>query len=648
MSLDLFQRALQQYSMNRHADAWAILSPLIDCPQPDAEALNLAGACACAMHRAEQAQMLWERAIEQHPQHAGVHNNLGNLYEQLGRLPEAAAMFRRALELDPDSPAVHYNLGNVLAKLERIPDAEQSLRRALELKPDLVAAHYSLGKLLMMLACFDEAQQHFDIAIEARPDWADAHFNLGKTFAARQRHGEAEHAFRAAIESNPRLMMAYQSLVEVLQTQGRFADLEGVYRRLTEHAPEFAAANCNLGQVIAQVTALAGLERLDEAEAAYRRAIAVQPDYVPAHIALGNLLKESEARADEMLAAFRRAVELDPASARARMNLAGGLLRVGKYAEAWPLWEARYDETWPEHPIPVPDLPWPQWRGEPLAGKSLFVIHEQGFGDTFQFCRFLPMLRSQGLSTLSVVWSEDDPLLASVGGVDACVSTDALHTLPSPDYWCFMMSLPGLLGITFETVPNTTPYLAVADARIEHWRSRLPAGVPKIGIAAMSEPRASPLDARRWVSAQTCIPLLGLPGVRFVNLQKAPIARAQYDVLPPPLRPLDLMGDVRDFSDTAAIIASLDVVIAADTSVAHLAGALGKPVWMLLGSNPCWRWGISGERTVWYPKARLFRQTRPNEWGDVIARVADALTDWRDRNASADAGDGPPITPRSP
>ncbi|MFM0052205.1 tetratricopeptide repeat protein [Caballeronia grimmiae] len=648
MSPDLYQRALQQYSLNRHADALAILSPLLDRPQADAEALNLAAACACAMHRAEQAQMLWERAIAEHPQHAGAYNNLGNLYEQRERLPEAEAMFRRALELDPGSPGVHYNLGNVLAKQERIADAEQSLRRALELQPDLVAAHYSLGKLLMMLARFNEAQQHFEIAIETRPDWADAHFNLGKTFAARQRQDEAEHAFRAAIESNPRLVIAYQGLVEVLETQGRFAELEGVYRRLTEHAPEFAAADYNLGQVISRVTQLAGLERLDEAEAAYRRAIAVQPDYVLAYIALGNLLKESEARTDEMLATFRRAVELDPASAQARLNLAGGLLRIGEYAEAWPLWEARYDETWPERPIPVPNLPWPQWRGEPLAGKSLFVIHEQGFGDTFQFCRFLPMLKSQGLSMLSVVWSEDDPLLASVDGVDACVSAGASHTLPPPDYWCLMTSLPGLLGITFETVPGTTPYLAVGDARIEHWRSRLPTGVPKIGIAAMSEPRPSALDARRWISAQTCIPLLGLPGVRFVNLQKAPIARAQYDVLPPPMRPLDLMGDVRDFSDTAAIIASLDVVITADTSVAHLAGALGKPVWVLLCSNPCWRWGISGEGTVWYPKARLFRQSRPNDWDGVIARVVDALTDWRDLNASADAGDGQPITPRSP
>lgn len=630
MSVDSYQRAAQHYSLNQYADALAVLSPLLDRPDADAEALNLAAACAYAMNRADLAQAYWQRAVAGHPGHAGVHNNLGNLYEQLKRFPEAQALYRRALDLNADFAEAHYNLGNVLALQDRIVDAEQSLRRALELRPDLASAHYSLGKLQMTQTRADEAQTHFRFAIEARPDWADAHSGLGAAFAALQREDEAERAYRAAIELNPRLTSAYQGLAAILDAHGRFAELESVYRRLAEQLPELSAAHYNLGQVIYLITATVGLERIDEAEAAYRRAIEIQPDYTQAYIALGNLLKEHPGRAQEMLATFRRAVEVDPNSAEARINLAAGLLRVGAYAEAWPLMEYRYGDDSSGRRIRVPDLSFAQWRGEPLEGKSMLVIHEQGFGDSFQFCRYLPLLKAQGLSTLSVAWLQNDTLLASVEGVDACINDDALHTAPRHDYWCFMMSLPALLETG--TIPDVTPYLAADEARIEYWRGRLPAQVPKVGIAAMAEPRPSPFEARRWVGAQACVPLLGLPGVRFVNLQKAPVARAQLDTLPPHLRPLDLMDDVEDFADTAAIIASLDLVIAVDTSVAHLAGALGKPVWMLLPSNPCWRWLIDGEDCVWYPKARLFRQTQPNQWGDVIARVADALAEWRDRN----------------
>jgi tetratricopeptide (TPR) repeat protein len=630
--LDPYHRAMQHYSANQYGEALAVLSPLLDRPHADVEALNLAAGCAYAMNRVDLAEAYWQRAVADHPQHPGVHNNLGNLYEQLKRFPEAEAMFRRSLDLKPDFAEAHYNLGNVLALQERIADAEQSLRRALELRPDFASAHYSLGKLLMKQARPEEARECFGLAIYNRPNWADAHFGLGSALAALQRREEAERTYRAAIELNPRLASAYQGLAEILETDGRDAGLEDVYRRLADQLPELSGAHYNLGQVIYRTTALAGFERIDEAEAAYRRAIEVQPDYLPAYIALGNLLKEDPARADEMLATFRRAVELDPDSAEARLNLGGALLRVGAYAEGWPLMESRYDTSERQRPMFPPSFPFPRWQGEPLAGKSILVLHEQGFGDTFQFCRYLPMLKSQGLTTLSFASPLAPALLSSIDGVDICIGGDAIDSLAHHDYWCLLMSLPALLGTTYDTVPNVTPYIAADEERIAHWRSRLPAQVPKIGFAAMAEPRPSVFDARRWISAQACVPLLGVSGVRFVNLQKAPVARAQLDTLPPHFRPLDLMDDVQDFADTAAIIASLDLVIAVDTSVAHLAGALGKPVWMLLPSNPCWRWLIDGEESVWYPKARLFRQTKPSQWDDVIARVADALGRWRDGN----------------
>lgn len=305
---DCYHAALAHYMSGRIADALALLEPSIDGGPASPETLDLAAACEYSMNRPDRAEAYWRRAIGENPHHARAHSNLGNLYERLGRLPKAEAMYRRALEL----------------------------------KSDFAEAHYNLGRLLMSQKRFDEAKTHLQLAVEARPDWADAHFKLGNVLAAQLHRDEAERAYRAAIELNPRLITAYQGLAELLESRGDLAELENVYHRLAESMPDLAAAHYNLGQVIYRTTAVAGLERLDEAEAAYRRAIALQQDYTQAYIALGNLLKEHPTRVDDMLATFRRAVEIDNPhhAADARLNLAGGLLRVGANAEAWPLLEA--------------------------------------------------------------------------------------------------------------------------------------------------------------------------------------------------------------------------------------------------------------------------------------------------------------------
>ncbi|WP_244849906.1 glycosyltransferase family 9 protein [Caballeronia sp. SL2Y3] len=286
-------------------------------------------------------------------------------------------------------------------------------------------------------------------------------------------------------------------------------------------------------------------------------------------------------------------------------------------------------------------MSYPQWRGEPLAGKSLLVVTEQGFGDSIQFIRYLPMLKAQGAAKLTVVCPPAlAALLESANGVARCVTPDALAALQPHDYWCF---LPARAGTTLDTIPRATPYLHASASRIEYWMRRLP-DTPKVGIAWSGEPRPWMPDSfgafsRRWLDASLCELLFATPGVTFVSLQKGPTARAQLAALPARLRPLDPMNDVADFADTAATIASLDLVISVDTAVAHLAGALGKPVWILLCANACWRWLEDRDDSPWYPTARLFRQRAPGQWIEVIERVVDALTDWRRPKD---------VTPRSP
>ncbi|WP_250473553.1 tetratricopeptide repeat protein [Caballeronia sp. GAFFF1] len=679
---DRYHAAFSHYSNARFADALALLAPMLARHPATSEVLNLAAMCAFRADRHELADAYWQRAMKEHPNDAGSYSNFASALTARGRLSEARALYRRAIELRPDFVEAHYNLANVSQKLGQMDEAEVSFRQALRLKPDFAEAHLNLaallahagrlpeaeaayrqalaarpgyaeahnnlGNLLKDAGRFDEAVAHLRQAVAARPDWADAHFNLGNAHTARASLGDARSAYRNAVALRPDFAGALNNLGGVLDALGYLKDAEAAYRRVLAIEPDSADAHCNLANVIYRDVALGRRERLAEAEASYRRALALRPGFAAALINLGNLLREDGARSAEAQAVFREALRVDPESADARLNLATTLLRAGDFAQGWTCFEARYDARLSQRSVLPPDVPYPQWRGEPLAGKSLLVVTEQGFGDSIQFIRYLPMLKAQGAAKLTVVCPP--ALVALLESADVtsqftmqCVTPDALAALPPHDYWCFLMSLPARAGTTLDTIPRATPYLHASASRIEYWRSRLP-DTPKVGIAWSGEPRPWMPDSfgafsRRWLDAPLCEPLFDTPGVTFVSLQKGPTARAQLAALPARLRPLDLMNDVADFADTAAIIASLDLVISVDTAVAHLAGALGKPVWILLCANACWRWLERRDDSPWYPGARLFRQRAPGQWGDVIEGVADALAEWRRLEG---------VTPRSP
>jgi hypothetical protein len=244
----------------------------------------------------------------------------------------------------------------------------------------------------------------------------------------------------------------------------------------------------------------------------------------------------------------------------------------------------------------IPGMPYPRWRGESLEGKSLLVWPEQGYGDTLQFCRYLPLLKARGVTRLGLACPPAlQRLFGSLEGVDALYPLDGTGTLPGHDYWCLMMSLPMLFGTTVDTIPSRTPYLSVPAALKRVWREKFPPGTFRVGLASAGDPRPhdpglNAVDQRRSMSAQLFLPLLRIPGMRFVSLQYGTASHPQLNDLPPELRPLDPMDEVNDFADTAAIIECLDLVITVDTSIAHLAGALNKPVWILSRHDGCWRW----------------------------------------------------------
>ncbi|MBI4741601.1 MAG: tetratricopeptide repeat protein, partial [Betaproteobacteria bacterium] len=415
-------------------------------------------------------------------------------------------------------------------------------------------------------------------------------------------HAEAAEVCRQAIALQPDCFDAHIHLGNSLKKQGRLRDAEASCRRAIELRPDQALAHYNLGN------ALFLQRELDGAESGYRRAIELQPDYLAAHVNLGSLLKDS-ARFAEAEAAYRSALELKPDFAEGRWNLSLLLLLQGKYAEGWPYYEARYDPAHRDRPATKPRLPFPQWQGEPLAGKSLVVWGEQGLGDEIQFARYLPLLKARGLTRLTLVGQPAlKTLQQSTPGADAVISLG--EALPAHDYWTFLLSLPLRFGTTLQTIPATLPYLRADPERMARWRVRLPRDGFKVGLVWRGS-AGHKNDANRSLPGLAALaPLWAVPG------------------------------------DTAAIVAQLDLVVCVDTSVAHLAGALGKPCWVLLPAvGTDWRWLQERADSPWYPGVvRLFRQTSAGRWEETVGEVARALMDCAGNLPySPHSGDSQPV-----
>ncbi|BBU33016.1 hypothetical protein BTHE68_67500 (plasmid) [Burkholderia sp. THE68] len=540
--------------------------------------------------RKQQAESIFLRAIELDALDPAAHYNLAIVLLDLGRAGEAETALRHVLTLDARFPGVHRNLGRAMHMLERYEDAHAFYRHAIELDPADIRAHSARAAALTLAGRLDEANAACDEAVRLDPAYGEAHLNRGAVLLGQDRLEEAEAALRTALSLDAHRAPAHYNLGTTLMEAGRLAEAEASLRRALDLDPAFVDAWHNLGRVLHR------LKRMDEAESAYRSGLRLRPS--------------------------------DP---DLEANLALVLLAKGQLAEGWMLYESRFSMRRADTHQREPGLAYPQWKGETLQGKSIVILSEQGLGDTLQFCRYLPLLKAKGVKRLTVVC---EPALArlveGIEEVDACIRSSDLHGLPKQDFWCFMMSLPLRFHTTLETVPALVPYLHAPASLVETWKMRLPSARPRIGLVWAGESRsgvklAAAVDRRRSIHARQLVPLLQVPGATFVSLQLGATTRPQISEIPETLRPFDPMSDVTDFADTAAIIENLDLVIAVDTSTAHLAGALNRPVWVLSRFDQCWRWLTGRDDTPWYPSMRLFRQTQAGDWDRVIGRIADEL-----------------------
>jgi tetratricopeptide (TPR) repeat protein len=565
-----------------------------------------------ALHRVgrlAEAASFYEQALELAPNHVDALHLLGTIRAQTGEPERGASLLRRAVAANPAFAAAHSHLGMALWKLDRPEEALASYDAAIALRPDFAEAHNGRGVVLTALMHYQDALASHDMAITLRPDQADAHYNRGVALRHLKRPEESLASLEAAIALNP----------------------------------GHAGAHHNRG------VALAELRRPDEALASYDRAISLQPDYAEAHSNRGILLLEQRLY-EQALESFDAAIALEPDFVDARFNRSLVLLSMGRLEEGfaeyrWRLGLARFNDAMPASPSTP-------WEGRSLAGSSILVLCEQGFGDSLHFIRYVRLLAAMAARVVVVAQPALVSLFRSIPGVEVYASLDESGF----DFHIPLMCLPRLFGTTLETVPAEVPYLFAEADKVDGWAERLSGcgadakvGLVWAGDSRKHDPDAHATDQRRSLSLSQFAPLARVAGVQFISLQKGePSEQALWP--PDGLRVVDMTADLHDFADTAALIANLDLVITVDTSVAHLAGALGKPVWILSRFDGCWRWLDGREDSPWYPTARLFHQRAADDWDDVVERVAAALSEFADQPAfgrDRPEADAPSVRPEA-
>lgn len=663
-----FAAAFSLHQAGRVREAEQAYSALLAHAPDQPEVLHALGVLRHQTGNSASAADLLARAAALTPDRAEYQFNLGLALFRLGRLEEAEQHFQAAVTLKPEWPAAQYDLGNTLRALKRSDEAARAYRQALRLRPDFFEAQVNLGNALRDSGRADQAANAYRRAMRQRPDQAEVYNNLGAVLLDQGDMAEAEDCFRAALRLRPDFQEALTGLSKLLERQAKHGDLLPVLAALLRLRANDAALYERYANLLRDVkqtqAAIAAYEqalalaparysaRFGRAEA-YRQArdfaaaraeleqlVALRPDAWQAHHDLANVLRDigdfaaaethyraalaitetagalshlgavlrDLGRLDEAEQVLNRALALEPGLEDARYNLAITHLTAGRLAGGFEAYDARFAKF-------AATLPkGRRWAGENPAGKTILVHAEQGLGDTIQFARYLPILAARGAR---VIFHVQRVLLGLFDGLAGAENRLALDQKASKhDMHAAIMSLPHLLRDA-HPAPIPIPYLFADPNRAEFWAARLASlPGPKIGLVWAGNPGFQ-ADHLRSIPAAMLAPLADAQA-SLVSLQKNAATL-------PDLAMHDWTGELADMADTAALVANLDLVIAVDTAVAHLAGALGRPVWLLNRFDSCWRWQTETESSLWYPTMRQFRQTAPGDWAGTIARVRAAL-----------------------
>jgi tetratricopeptide (TPR) repeat protein len=646
----LHRHSIALYQANRLAEAEQACLSMLALDASSFDALAMLGALATQSGRLARAEQCFREALRVNGAAAHVHNNLGIVLLELSRPLEAVASFDRAIARMPEFSDAHCNRAAALHHLGRCAEAVAGYEAAIARQPRLARAHRGRGAALYQLRRNAAALESYDLAVSLEPDVAVSHNLRGEVLLEMDRVDEALQSCDRSLRLDPTLLLAHLTRAEALRRRARPAEALAASDRALALHPQNAAAHTSHG------AALLELDRHEEALTHLRRAVAIDANYAQAHWYMGLCLRRVDRRTEALdawdrtralqpasaatlvnrglvlyelgriedaLRDYREAMRLAPQNADARWNASWCLLKLGQFTEGWDLFESR-----PAAPGPVRQLTKPRWTGlEDLTGRTLLVRAEQGLGDTIQFSRYLRRVADLGARVVLEAPPALHGLLRGLAGMSELIGFD--DPLPRYDYHCRLMSLPHALGTTLETIPGEVPYLKANEQKVLQWRQSLgPRTAVRVGLVWSAGVR--PDQPQLWYSERRNVPFEKLAqlkgaGCELYSVQQGQPAESQLSQAQasnwegPQI--VDCAALQRDSTDTAALIENLDLVITVDTAVAHMAGALGKPVWILLCFDACWRWLLDRSDSPWYPSARLYRQAVAGDWDSVLQQV---------------------------
>jgi tetratricopeptide (TPR) repeat protein len=618
---DMLDLALQHYKAGRFAEAAACCGKILNQSPRDFHALHLLGRVRMSEHQFDQAAYFLTAALGLAPPDdaaVGVLSDLAAAELAQRHVDSAVDCFRRILAIRPADPATLQRLGNALYDAGRIDEAIATYRLGVEAAPNSAGIFNNLGNAMRAAGLLEEAVVAYRSAVSLRPDHVLLQNNLGQALYMLDRNDEAAECHRRALAISPDDPDALIGLGNALRKGKQPGVAERAFEQACDHylhalriRPDDVSAQIGVGN------ALLGLFRHAEAVPYLERALAQRPEDNDTRIALGNALLGAN-RNVEALAQYREAEKHTTDTAPLRLNQALALLTIGGWSEGWELMESRFSV-----PQAFPGLELPRdvrfWRGEDIAGKTILLQGEQGLGDTIHLVRYAPMVAARGATVVLRVQPMLGKLLGGMRGVDIVLT--GFDPAPAVDAVCPLMSLPRAFDTDLATVPAQVPYLTVPESYRMLWRTLLgERRRPRVGVAWRGQQH---LPHRSMPLAQLA-PLLQRADYEFHGLQKE-ITDSDREWLAAHKLLIDHSDELSDFADTAAIAEAMDLVISIDTSVAHLAGALARPLWVMLPFAADFRWLLDRTDSPWYPTARLFRQGRAGDWSGVILAVAEAL-----------------------
>ena len=593
----------------------------------------------------------YDQAIALRPDYADAYTNRGNALKELGQFQAALASHRQALAFNPLDAASHFNCGDALQSLQQCEAALACYDQALALDPAFVDAHLSRGNALKALQHHDLALASYERAIALAPAKAEAHFLRGKAFAAGQHYDRALASYDQALALQPGHAQAHFSRGVVLEALKLVQAALVAYEQAIACQPSLAVAHNNRGVLLSEqnsyrdainsynlaiaadpaldgayynrANAFKDLQQWDAAIVDYERSVALNPVNTSAYLNRGNLYLQLGDIAAAM-ASYDHALAADPDYVQAKFNQAMPLLLTGQLLAGWAHYEWRFKN--PDLPLERKHLQYPAWRGhEAVDGKTVLLHCEQGYGDTLQFCRYATAVAARGARVVLEVQAPLLGLVESLPGVSQVMpeGADPKALGERIDFQCPLLSLPLAFHTDLDTIPAPVPYLRANASKVCAWQARLgPAQRPRVGLA-WSGSTGHKEDRKRSIALAQL--LAHLPqGLDYVSLQKE-VRPADLATLHASANIQGFADELHDFDDTAALVECLDWVVSVDTSVAHLAGALGKPVWVLLPFVPDWRWLLNRDTSPWYPQAVLYRQSAMDDWDTVLARLGGDL-----------------------